>query len=156
MPLIAARTSLRPELETEPETYERQKLQSRLSGIRVLLVDDDADTLDLLGAALTQASAVVTTATSAGDAIQAFGVAEFDVIVSDIAMPGEDGYQLIQRIRKSGFDRGTIPAVAITAYAKDEDREKAFSAGYQSFLAKPIELSDLVTAITAAVASTGY
>ena len=156
VPLLAARTSLRSELGREPETYERQKLQSRLSGVRVLLVDDDEDTLDLLGAALTQASAVVTAASSAEDAIHAFGLAEFDVIVSDIAMPNEDGYQLIQRIRKSGLDRGTIPAVAITAYAKDEDREKAFSAGYQGFLAKPIELSDLVTAITAAVASTSY
>ena len=123
---------------------------------RRALVDDDDDTLDLLRAALTQANAVVTAASSAEDAIQAFGLAEFDVIVSDIAMPGEDGYQLIEQIRKSGFDRGTIPAVAITAYAKEEDREKAFSAGYQGFLAKPIELSDLVTAITAAVASTGY
>ena len=156
VPLVTSRTTLRPEVERKADINDRFKLQSRLSGIRVLLVDDDEDTLDLLVAALTQASAVVTAASSAQDAMQAFGLAEFDVIVSDIAMPGEDGYQLIQRIRKSGFDRGTIPAVAITAYAKDEDRERAFSAGYQGFLAKPIELSELVTAITTAVGNTGY
>lgn len=152
VPLIASRTTLRQPVGSGEDINERLAHKSRLSGIRVLLVDDDEDTLDLLRAALTQTNAVVTAASSAEEAMEAFKLAEFDVVVSDIAMPGEDGYQLIKRIRTSGFDRNrSIPAVAITAYAKEEDRQKALSAGYQTYLAKPIELSELVTAIAKAV-----
>ena len=74
-----------------------------------------------------------------------------DVLVSDIAMPGEDGYGLIERVRSlDNGDSQDIPAVAITAYAKDEDRERALSSGFQIYLAKPIELTELVSVVARA------
>ncbi len=125
---------------------------SVLDGVHVLLVDDDADTLELLTAALKQQKANVTAVSSAAEAIAAIKISKPDVIVSDIAMPGEDGYQLIEKIRAMKFEPdAAIPAVAITAYAKQEDREAALSSGYQGYLAKPIELSELVTAVAQAL-----
>ncbi len=134
------------------DTGDGFEADSRLNGIHVLLVDDDADTLDLLTAALKQQKATVTAVSSAQDAIQAIKNSKPDIVVSDIAMPGEDGYQLIERIRAMKFDgAGFIPALAITAYAKHEDREAALSSGYQGYLAKPIELSEFITAVAQAV-----
>ena len=125
---------------------------SRLDGIHILLVDDDVDTLDLLTEALRQQHATVTAVCSAQAAIEAIKISKPDILVSDIAMPGEDGYQLLERIRAMNSDGLlSIPALAITAYAKHEDREAALSSGYQGYLAKPIELSELVKAVEHAV-----
>ena len=122
-----------------------------LSGVNVLLVDDDSDTLKLMTTALTRRQANVTAVSSAGEAIQAIRQKRPDVLVSDIAMPGEDGYGLIEKVRS--LDKGelqSIPAVAITAYAKEEDRERALSSGFQIYLAKPIELRELVSVVARA------
>jgi CheY-like chemotaxis protein len=122
-----------------------------LSGVNVLLVDDDSDTLSLMATALKRRQANVTAVSSAGEAIQAIRENRPDVLVSDIAMPGEDGYGLIERVRSlEQGDTQEIPAVAITAYAKDEDRERALSSGFQIFLAKPIELTELVSVVARA------
>jgi CheY-like chemotaxis protein len=111
-------------------------------------VDDDHDTLEMLSAALTQREAKVTAVSSAGEAIEAIKVLKPDVLISDIAMANEDGYALINKLRTmSAGCTKTIPAVAITAYAKEEDRQRALSSGYQHYLAKPIELSELVSAV---------
>ena len=122
-----------------------------LSGVNVLLVDDDSDTLTLMTTALTRRHANVTAVSSAGEAIQAISKKRPDVLVSDIAMPDEDGYGLIEKVRR--LENGatqTIPAVAITAYAKEEDRERALSAGFQIFLAKPVELTELISVVARA------
>lgn len=114
----------------------------------VLLVEDDLDTLDLLSAALKHERATVTAVSSAAEALASIRTSTPDIVVSDIAMPGEDGYQLIEKIQAMGCDDDRhIPVVAITAYAKEEDRQKALSSGFQSYLAKPIELSELVSAV---------
>jgi CheY-like chemotaxis protein len=111
-----------------------------LVGLRVLLVDDDRDTLEMLASLLGGKGAGVTTAASAGEAL---GVLEFerpDVIVADIAMPGEDGYALIRKVRSLGAGRGgQTPAVALTAYAGEGDRAQALRAGFQAYLTKPVE-----------------
>jgi len=122
-----------------------------LSGVHVLLVDDDSDTLKLMTTALTRRQANVTAVTSAVEAIQAITKKRPDVLVSDIAMPDEDGYGLIEKVRllENGASQ-TIPAVAITAYAKDEDRERALSAGFQIYLAKPVELAELISVVARA------
>jgi signal transduction histidine kinase/CHASE1-domain containing sensor protein len=122
-----------------------------LSGLKVLLVDDDFDTLKLMATALTLRQANVTAVSSAGEAIRAIIRSRPDVLVSDIAMPGEDGYGLIEKIRmlESGESQ-IIPAVAITAYAKDEDRERALSSGFQIYLAKPVELTELISVVARA------
>ena len=122
-----------------------------LSGLNVLLVDDDSDTLTLMATALKRRQANVTAVSSAGEAIQAITRKRPDVLVSDIAMPDEDGYGLIEKVRslENGVSQN-IPAVAITAYAKEEDRERALSAGFQIYLAKPVELTELISVVARA------
>jgi PAS domain S-box-containing protein len=122
-----------------------------LSGLRILVVDDDTDTLQLMTTALTKRHATVTAVSSAGEALQAVKANRPDVLVSDIAMPDEDGYGLIRKIRAlEGESEPVIPAVAITAYAKEEDRSRALSSGFQAYLAKPVELSELISVIARA------
>ncbi len=122
-----------------------------LSGVNVLLVDDDSDTLTLMATALTRRQANVTAVSSAGEAIRAITQKRPDVLISDIAMPDEDGYGLIEKIRRlENGETEQIPAVAITAYAKDEDRERALSAGFQIYLAKPVELTELISVVARA------
>lgn len=122
-----------------------------LSGVNVLLVDDDTDTLKLMTTALTRRHATVTAVSSAGEAIQAIRRQRPDVLVSDIAMPGEDGYGLIEKVRSlDSNETEKIPAVAITAYAKEEDRERALSSGFQIYLAKPVELTELISVVARA------
>ena len=122
-----------------------------LSGLNVLLVDDDSDTLKLMETALKRRQANVTAVSSAGEAIQAISKRRPDVLVSDIAMPDEDGYGLIEKVRLlENGESQAIPAVAITAYAKDEDRERALSAGFQIYLAKPVELTELISVVARA------
>jgi signal transduction histidine kinase/CheY-like chemotaxis protein len=122
-----------------------------LSGVNVLLVDDDSDTLKLMTTALTRRQATVTAVSSANEAINAILRHRPDVLVSDIAMPDEDGYGLIEKVRSlEAGESESIPAVAITAYAKDEDREKALSSGFQIYLAKPVELTELISVVARA------
>jgi signal transduction histidine kinase/ActR/RegA family two-component response regulator len=122
-----------------------------LEGLRLLVVDDDDDTLEAMAVFLRWAGAEVTTAASAGEAFAALaaltaaGRARPDLLIADIGMPGEDGYTLIRRVRAlSPAEGGSIPAVALTAYARPEDREKALAAGFQEHVAKPVEPGDLV------------
>jgi PAS domain S-box-containing protein len=122
-----------------------------LSGLRILVVDDDTDTLQLMTTALTRRHATVTAVSSAGEALRAVKANRPDVLVSDIAMPDEDGYGLIRKIRAlEGGSEPVIPAVAITAYAKEEDRDRALSSGFHAFLAKPVELTELISVIAKA------
>jgi CheY-like chemotaxis protein len=133
----------------EAETRERLQSQQILSGLHVLIVDDDKDTLDLLSAALTQRSASVTAVSSAAAAIESIKTFRPDVLISDIAMPSEDGYELIKKVL--ALDRTPpIPAIAITAYAKDEDKQRALAAGYQRYLSKPVELHEFIAAVAEA------
>ena len=124
----------------------------QLSGVNVLLVDDDSDTLNVMATALAGRQANVTAVSSAGEAIQAIKQKRPDVLVSDIAMPDLDGYGLIAKVRslESG-EAQSIPAVAITAYAKEEDRKRALSSGFQIYLPKPVELTELVRVVARAV-----
>ena len=116
-----------------------------------LVVDDDADTLELMVTALTSRQANVTAVSSAMEALIAIKANRPDVLVSDIAMPDEDGYALIQKVRTLDHNFGqTIPAVAITAYAKEEDRDRVLAAGFHIYLAKPVELTELVSVVARA------
>jgi signal transduction histidine kinase/ActR/RegA family two-component response regulator len=117
-----------------------------LRGLRVLVVDDEADARDLIGVILRGKGAEVTLAGSVAEAMDALAAAP-EVIVSDISMPDEDGYDLIRRVRAAEGAVAQAPAIALTAYARDKDRQAALSAGYQVHLAKPVEPDDLVLAI---------
>jgi signal transduction histidine kinase/CheY-like chemotaxis protein len=134
-PLVAAKATVRV---TKPP------LQSpRLAGVRVLVVDDDRDTRELLTEALGESGARVTSADSAKRALEVLIEDGADVLVSDIGMPGEDGLSLMRRIRLLPGDRGRIPAIALTAYARAEDRLQAIDAGYQMHMTKPVALREL-------------
>jgi PAS domain S-box-containing protein len=119
-----------------------------LNGVHVLLVDDDPATLEMISLALTKCDAKVTAVSSAREAIAALETSIPDVLVSDIAMAGEDGYELIEKVRSSETDGAkAIPAVAITAYAREQDRHRALRSGYQGYLPKPIEPAELVSLV---------
>ena len=119
-----------------------------LADLRILLVDDEADSRELLTVVLESCRAVVTAAGSAAEALEKFQQAKFDIFISDIGMPGEDGFSLIGKIRKLPNERGGgIPAIALTAYARAEDRVQALRSGFQMHLAKPVESTELVAAV---------
>jgi signal transduction histidine kinase len=119
-----------------------------LDGLHVLVVDDDDDTLDALRHLLEQSGARVSTASSASTAFLAFAGEPPDVLLSDIGMPGEDGFSLIRRVRGLDPERGgKVPAAALTAYTQPSDRDRALSAGFQAFLAKPVDPRELAGAV---------
>ena len=132
-------TLARPETLDEPPT---------LKGLRVLVVDDDRDARDLFTRSLEQYDARVTAVASAAEALAALARWKPDVLVSDIAMPEESGYVLMQKIRRLTPEQGgTIPALALTAYAGSDDAQLALSAGFQAHFAKPIQPIRLALAV---------
>jgi signal transduction histidine kinase len=119
-----------------------------LAGIRVLVVDDDPDARDLVTAVLGQSGAEVVTAASTQEALDALARARPHVLVSDLSMPGDDGYALLERVRALGLDRGRhVAAVALTAFARAEDRARALAAGYAVHIPKPVEPAALVEVV---------
>ncbi|MEH1966016.1 PAS domain-containing hybrid sensor histidine kinase/response regulator [Nostoc sp.] len=121
---------------------------SVLNGLQVLVVDDNADTRELITFILQQSGAQVTSVSSVGEALEALARLEPNVLVSDIGMPDEDGYSLIRTLRISEAARGKkIPAVALTAFARDEECKLALEAGFHIHLSKPIEPDKLVTVV---------
>jgi CheY-like chemotaxis protein/two-component sensor histidine kinase len=118
-----------------------------LSGLTVLLVDDEADARELIQRILQDSSAIVMTAGSAEEALDLMKQGPLDVLISDIGMPIEDGYSLIRRVRAMGQRNAIVPAIALTAYARIEDRVKSIQAGYQLHLSKPVEPIELVAMV---------
>ncbi len=121
--------------------------RATLADVRVLAVDDDADTLALVREILETAGARVFTATSAASALATLEQQSPDVLVSDLGMPGMDGFELIERVRLLETRTKDIPAAALTAYARSEDRARALRSGFEMHLAKPIDPSELIAAI---------
>jgi len=119
-----------------------------LEALRVLIVDDDHDTLEVVKELLEQAGAAVTSAASADEALASLRQSPPDVLLSDIGMPGQDGYELIRRVRDLAPEQGgRVPAAALTAFTQSDHRQKALSAGYQLYLPKPIEPAELTAAV---------
>jgi signal transduction histidine kinase/DNA-binding response OmpR family regulator len=138
------------ELERADDGHSFVKSASILGGLKILVVDDDPDTSDLVKTILTGCGSEVRCTSSAAEAILAFQEWSPDMLVSDIGMPHEDGYGLIRRLRALNSTQAKqVPALALTAYATDEDRSLALSAGFQMHLAKPIEPDSLVSTIAA-------
>jgi len=127
-----------------------------LTGRRVLIVDDDRDTLNMLTVMLADRKAEVQAAASAKEAIEILSWYRPHVLVIDLAMPDEDGYSLISRIRRDEQTLGrTVPAVALTAQVRVEDRARALSAGFNMFVPKPVEADELITAIDGLAEASG-
>ena len=126
-----------------------------LAGTRILAVDDDPDTCAALATLLESHGADVRTAQSADDALRALRAWHADVVVSDIAMPGVDGYELLQRLQRFERQGGVrLPAIALSAHARAEDRAAALAAGFAVHLAKPVEPAQLIGAVAALIAET--
>ena len=126
-------------------------ISDRLDGLRVLVVDDEVDTRELLKQGLEYCGAKVKVVASAAEAVDALVTFVPDVLISDIGMPGTDGYDLIRQIRSLPANQGRrIPAIALTAYTRVEDRLHALRAGYDMHVPKPVELAELV-AVAASV-----
>lgn len=138
--------------ESDFENFNGEKNSSinyvALDGLRILLVEDDRAAREVMIAILKEARAEVASATDAGEALEFLERQPFDVLVSDIGLPGMDGYQLIRAIRDNGISGRQLPAIALTAFAGREERREALLAGYQVHLSKPVDLMELCAAIS--------
>jgi CheY-like chemotaxis protein len=122
-----------------------------LTGLRVLVVDDDEDTVLLFATALTACGADAVTAGSASDAMRILGIHAPDVVVSDIAMPGADGYSLVRQIRQLEDPRTrNVPVLAVTAFGHEHFRQRALAAGFNDHLEKPVDPEHLCLAVARA------
>ncbi|MBW4457739.1 MAG: response regulator [Nostoc indistinguendum CM1-VF10] len=142
-----------PLLNADPQRSQPDSLleqEPELTGIRVLMVDDEPDTRELSTALLTQYGAEVLTVTSAAEALASLESFQPDVLVSDIGMPEMDGYALLQQVRSLPPSKGgQIPAIALTAYARVEDQQRAKSVGFQHHISKPLDVQRLVQTVSA-------
>ncbi|MGI8502458.1 MAG: response regulator [Hassallia sp.] len=146
LPLPKA-NQLKREPTVESNANDPENLPS-LDNVRVLVVEDNIDSRDFIKVVLEESKAKVTAVGSVSEAIECLKRDHFHVLVSDIGMPGEDGYQLINKVRDLEQKNGIkIPAIALTAYTRNEDKIQALQAGFQKHLAKPIEPDELVKAV---------
>ena len=148
---IAKRTDIAPQraIDRSPDA-QHVATPGALAGLHVLVVDDEPDARDLIYTVLTQAGADVLTAASTAEALPVMERERPDVLLSDIEMPGEDGYALIARVRALGAGNGgSLPAAALTAYAGEDDRTRVLNAGFQMHIAKPVSPGELVAAVAA-------
>jgi PAS domain S-box-containing protein len=153
-PKVSRYSAVNLELVSNPEVGETNS-EKPLLGIKILVVDDDDDSRDFLTFALSESGAKIYSAESAALAFSAIESFQPNLIISDIGMPQEDGYSLMQRIRQlPEYMGGQIPAIALTAYAGDSDRQKAILAGFQTHLAKPIMPDELVDAVIELIGQT--
>lgn len=145
----------RAELPSQKPATERPvvtRLEHRFDPMTVLLIEDEADSRDIIRRILQQGGATVVTAGGADEALQVLQEKRPTVIISDIGLPGQDGYTLIRRVRNLAPERGGLtPAVALTAFARTEDRMRALAAGYQMHLAKPVDPSELIVVLNSLV-----
>jgi PAS domain S-box-containing protein len=132
-----------------------QSEAAALEGLKILVVDDEMDALDLIGVELAQRGAKITGVTNAEEALTALELLDFDLLISDIGMPVTDGYGLIRKLRSRDGRNRLIPAVALTAYARVQDRMQAILAGFSTHVAKPVEPNELITVVASLVGRLG-
>jgi CheY-like chemotaxis protein len=148
LPLQAAPSAVHVDKAREVKESVRAELRSRLAGTRVLIVDDDPDAREVVAAILRHYGAAVVVATSVSTALVALRREQVDVLVADLGMPIEDGYDLIRHVRSSEIDKiARLPAAALTAYTTEEDRDRVLAAGFQFHLAKPVDPAVLVATV---------
>jgi signal transduction histidine kinase/ActR/RegA family two-component response regulator len=141
-------TTLEPRVYSQADKLVGLEEGPDLAGIRVLVVEDDDDARGLVQKVLEAQGAAVKSASTAEEALEILDRERVDVLLSDIEMPGTDGYQLMKDLRLRSSERGgSVPAAALTAYARTEDRLRALRAGFQIHLAKPVHPSELVTVV---------
>jgi CheY-like chemotaxis protein len=136
----------------KPESGEQEN--TLLAGLRILVVDDEMDARKLVERVLTGCQATVLLADSAASARRIVDRERPDVLISDIGMPGEDGYDLIRKIR-SRYSGKELPAAALTAFARSEDRRRAMLAGFQTHVSKPVDPDELIAVVATLAGRTG-
>jgi PAS domain S-box-containing protein len=153
LPIMIVQPSAQSRKREHPIAESQQPLEkmSGLSDVHVLAIDDEQDSLGLLRVVLESAGARVTTASSAAAALNLIEQANPDVVVADIGMPQMDGFELIKRIRELPGPVGDVPAAALTAFARSEDRTKALHHGFEMHLAKPVDPGELVASVATLV-----
>ena len=119
-----------------------------LAGLRILVVDDEDDSREMLRTLLEQSGLRVRVAASVAEALRLFEAEPAELLLSDLGMPDEDGYSLIAKLRALAGPGKTVPAIAVTAYARSEDRKRALDSGFHAHVAKPVEPVELLTLIT--------
>ncbi|WP_075794825.1 MHYT domain-containing protein [Massilia putida] len=154
LPLARQPAAVTTAADTRPAGAAAPRDLADLSGVRVLVVDDAPDTLDVLEQILSYSGAATRTAPGAGAALALLEEEVPDVIVSDVGMPGVDGFELMRRVRRRATT-ADIPAIALTAFTREDDRAKALQAGFTDYLAKPVEPAALAAAILRAVTRGG-
>ncbi len=149
-------TVIHPSAQTEERLHPRTNplistvdfRNTDLSGLRVLVVEDEPDARDMIARVLSDCRATVITAKSASEALQQIAQGPPEILISDVGMPEMDGYELLRRVRKLSPEAGgQIPAIALTAFARSEDRTQALRAGFHVHVAKPVEPSELVASV---------
>jgi CheY-like chemotaxis protein len=129
----------------------------QLSGVRVLVVDDDSSARQMISTVLAQSGAEVKSCVSSSEALEALCQWKPDVLMSDIGMPNEDGYALIQKVRSLKAEcGGRVPAAALTAYAREEDRARSLSEGFQIHVSKPVEPAELVAVVAGLIEQSSF
>ncbi len=136
-----------PEAHEGPAPNEEDAPPVDLQGLKVLVVDDEPDARALVQRLLQDCQAIVATASSADEALHFLDTTMPDVIVSDVGMPGTDGYSLMRRIRARDDAGAAVPAIALTAYVRAEDQSRAIAAGFQCHLRKPVEAATLLSSV---------
>ena len=158
LPIAAAHSSRGQEPREHPGAAPTLAADLRtidLTGIKVLVVDDQPDARELVARVLTQCNATVITAGSAEEALPLVESERPDVLVSDIGMPDVDGYELLRRVRELGPERGgRVPAIALTAFARSEDRTRALRMGFQVHASKPVEPAELIATVASVAGRT--
>ncbi|CAN5567446.1 ATP-binding protein [soil metagenome] len=153
LPVAIARVSAP---DAQPQPGNEAEPQCNLQGVRVLAVDDESDARHLVKRILSHCGAIVESASSAAEALEMLRKAPPDVLVTDIGMPGEDGYALIRQVRqRSAEEGGEVPAIALTAFARSADRRRALLGGFQMHIAKPVEPSELIAMVANLAKRTG-
>jgi CheY-like chemotaxis protein len=148
LPLQAAPSAVHVDKMREVKEISTRELRSRLAGTRVLIVDDDPDAREVVAAILRHYGAAVVIATSVSTALVALKRESVDVLIADLGMPIEDGYDLIRHVRSSESEKiAHLPAAALTAYTTEEDRDRVLAAGFQFHLAKPVDPAVLVATV---------
>ena len=154
LPLPSSELSL--ERAPAPPRVDQKVTEVDLKDVRILVVEDELDALDLLTIDLTAHGAKVRGAASAAQAIELLRAEQFDLMISDIGMADTDGYNLIKQVRRQENEHGEhIPAIALTAYARTQDRIRALTAGYNTHVAKPVEIKELVTVVKCLIGKIG-
>lgn len=159
LPFLAVRMEAEERKPVRRSRSDMRALHSlpQLSGVRVLVVDDDSSARQMISTVLTQSGAEVKSCVSSSEALTAVCQWKPDVLMSDIGMPNEDGYALIQKVRKLKAEcGGRVPAAALTAYAREEDRTRALTEGFQIHVSKPVEPAELVAVVSGLIEQSSH